>query len=150
MTAVERAIIASSLMNTMFMYYDHTELNSTAQKVRRKVSQYMRNRKKSNPQEFLRIIELCDKTWRNTVDHFAEQNLKIEAKFTIASVYNNMQDVCISKIGIKENLFERFMVGATEDAEAEHNSDIIIEYFLNEIGIGVKKKSFALPLNAKK
>lgn len=142
MTTVERAIIASSLMNTMFMYYRADEINKTAQTVRKKVSKYMRKRSKINRVEFLRVIKICDNAWKRTVDHFADDNIKIEAKATISAVYNNMNDVCVKQIGVREKLFEKFMICLTEDAEAEHNSDMVIEYFLKQIGLEPVKSSF--------
>ena len=143
MTHIQRSIIAATLMHTILQEYEVGEMNSTGQKVARKVRKYMQRRARISRKEFMEMLQLTDRAWRETINHFAKEKLKIEAKTTIACIYNNLQEECEKQIGIKEKLFEKFMIDMFDDPEAEHNSDKVVEYLLDVIGIKAKQSAFS-------
>ena len=143
MTNLQKAIAASTLMNTLFNEYKAGELNSTGEKVRKKCAKFMRQRANSNRQDFLLAVKKTDEAWRNTINHFAKENMKIEAKTTIAAIYNYFDPEMQKFLKLTEKQMEQFTIITTDDAEAESNSITVIDYLVEQMGFEKRKSAFA-------
>lgn len=143
MNPLEKSIISSTLINTIFQEYDCGQLNSSGEVVRKKIAKYMRQRSKTNRQLFIDSVMKCDSAWRETINHFAKQKLKIEAKTTIAAIYNYFSDELVKYVNLKDKHIEKLMICAVSDAEAEHNSDLVIDYLIQQLGLEKRKSAFA-------
>lgn len=142
-TNLEKAIIASSLINTIFSEYVPGELNRSSELVRSRIAKFMRKRSKSNKAIFLDCIMTTDKAWRETISHFAKDKIKIEAKSTIAFIYNQFSSELEKFANVQDKHIEKMMIDTTSDYEAEINSDKIMEYLLSRIGIETKRSAFS-------
>jgi len=143
MTNLQKAIAASTLMNTLFNEYKAGDLNSTGEKVRKKCAKFMRQRANSNRQDFLVAVKATDEAWRNTINYFAKEKLKIEAKTTITAIYNYFAPEMQKHLKLTEKQMEQFSIISTDDAEAEANSSTVIDYLVEQMGIEKKKSAFA-------
>jgi len=142
MTDLEKSIIGSTLINTIFSEYHQGELTKIGGIIRKRNAKYMRQRSKSNRKLFLQAIKKTDKAWKNTINHFAKEKLRIEAKITITSIYNYMPQALEKFANIKDKDIELFMMRTIDDIEAEKNSDIVVDYLMTEIGIDKKVSLF--------
>ena len=143
MNSLEKALIGSSIINVIFQEYQSGELNSSSELVRKRIATFMRIRSKSNRKLFLQVIKKTDKAWKNTINHFVKQKLKIEAKATISAIYNYMQEDLEKFANIKEKDMEMFTIQMIDDVEAEKNSGIVVDYLMSELGLEKKKSLFA-------
>ena len=143
MTNLQKAIAAATLINTLFNEYKAGELNSTGEKVRKKCAKFMRQRANSNRQDFLIAVKKTDDAWRNTIDHFLKENMKIEAKTTIAAIYNYFDSEMQKFLKLTEKQMEQFTIMSTSDAEAEANSSTVVDYLVEQMGFKKRKSAFA-------
>ena len=142
MENVEKSIIASSLIGTIFNEYEVGELNSSCELVKKRIGKYMRKRAKTNKKIFVDAIKKTDKVWQEAINHFAKQNLKIEAKSTIRAIYNYFEDVLSKYANVRSEHIERMLIFATDDAEAEHNSDLVVDFIVEKFGLQKRKSAF--------
>ncbi len=143
MTNLEKALIGSSLINTIFHEYEVSELTSSGELVRKRIAKFMRQRGKSNRKIFIQAIKKTDKAWKKTINEFAKQKLSIEAKATIAAIYNYMPNDLENFANVQDKHIEQFMITAVDDYEAEKNSSVVIDYLMADLGIEKKKSLFA-------
>ncbi len=125
------------------MEYSPNELNSSGELVRKRVAKFMRQRSKSNRKLCLDVIKKTDKSWRKTVKRFAKVELRIEAKSTIAAIFNYMPNELEHFANIQDKHIEQYMIPAVGDAEAERNSSTVIDYLMNDLGFEKKKSAFS-------
>lgn len=142
MNNVEKSIVASSLIGIIFTEYKAGELDKAGELVRKRLAKYMRRRAKTNPKEFLIAIKITDTAWRETVNHFAEINMRIEAKSTIMEIFNYFEDGLSKYANVRDKHIENFMIQATDDAEAEFNSDKVVDYLVEKLGLPKRKNAF--------
>lgn len=142
MTDLEKALVSTSLINTLFQEYRAGELSNSGELVRKRVAKFMRQRSKSNRKLCLDVIKKCDKSWKRTVSHFTESKLKIEAKATISAIYNYMPKEIEKFANITDKHIENFMIISIDDYEAEKNSSIVVDYLMNDLGFEKKKSLF--------
>jgi len=143
MTNLQKAIAASTLIDNLFRTYKAGELNSTGEKVRKKCAKFIRQRLKSNRQDFLAAVKKTDEAWEKTKNHFAKEKLKIEAKTTITAIYNYFAPEMQKHLKLTEKQMEQFSIISSDDAEAEANSSTVIDYLVEQMGIEKKKSAFA-------
>jgi len=143
MTNLQKAISAATLINTLFSEYKVGELNSTAEKVRKKCAKFMRQRAKSNRADYITAVNATDEAWRKSIDHFAKYEMKIEAKTTISAIYNYFAPEMQKFLKLSEKQMEKFAIDSTSDAEAEANSSTVVDYLVQQMGIEKKKSAFA-------
>jgi len=143
MTNLQKAISAATLMNTLFFEYKAGQLNTTGEKVRKKVAKFMRQRAKSNKSDYIFSVQKTDEAWRATIDHFAKYKMKIEAKTTISAIYNYFAPEMQKFLKLSEKQMEKFAIDSTSDAEAEANSSTVVDYLVQQMGIEKKKSAFA-------
>lgn len=143
MTNLTKAIISASLINTIFSEYVAGELNSSGELVRKKVAKFMRQRSKSNKKEFVSAIMITDKAWREAINYFADKKISIELKATIAAIYNFTPENNEKFIGLKDKHIEKMMIGATDNYEAEKNSDAVVKFIMERLGFKSKKSKFS-------
>jgi len=142
-TNLQKAISAASLMNTIFGEYQAGDLNKSSELVRKRVAKFMRQRNKTNRNEFMEVIKKTDEAWRMTINHFADKKLKIEAKTTISSIYRKFEKEMNRFVNINDKHIEKFAIGATDDAEAEMNSDTVVDYIAGLLGVENERSAFA-------
>ena len=143
MTNLTKAISSASLMNTIFCEYVAGDLNSSGELVRKKVAKFMRQRSKSNKQEFLDAIMMTDKVWKEAINHFADKKISIEAKSTIAAIYNFSPKNNEKFMGLKDKHIEKMMINITDNYEAEKNSDAVVKFIMERLGFESKKSLFS-------
>jgi len=142
MENVEKSIIASSLIGTIFNEYEAGELNSAGELVKKRIGKYMRKRAKTNNKIFAEAIQKTDNAWQEAINHFAKESLRIEAKSTIRAIYNYFEDVLDKYANVRSEHIERMMMFATDDAESEHNSDMVVDFIVDRLGLQKRKSSF--------
>ena len=143
MTNLQKAIAAATLINTLFNEYKAGQLNSTGEKVRKKIAKFMRQRSKTNEADFIFSVKKTDEAWRKAINHFAKENMKIEAKTTITAIYNYFAPQMQKFLKLSEAQMEKFAIMGTDDAEAEANSSTVVDYLVEQMGIEKKKSAFA-------
>lgn len=143
MKKLENALIAATLINTIFQEYNPNELNSSGELVRSRIAKFIRQRSKSNKKLTLEVIMKVDKVWRVAINHFAKEKLAIEAKATITAIYNYFENELTKYAKVTDAHIEKFMINGTDNFEAEKNSDIIVDFMAKELGIEKKKSAFA-------
>ena len=142
MNNIEKSIAAASLIGTLFNEYEAGTLNRAGEEVKKKIGKYMRKRAKSNPKDFQNSIKLTDKAWQNAINHFAKDNLRIESKSTIRAIYNYFSKELSKYAKVSDKNIERMMINATDDAEAEHNSDLVVDYIVEQLGLPKRESLF--------
>jgi len=142
MENVKKSITAASLIGAMFSMYSAGELNSSGELVRKRIRQYMSKRAKCNHKEYIEIVLKTDGVWQDAINHFAKEKLRIEAKSTIRAIYNYFEDVLSKYANIRSEHIEKLMINATDDAEAEHNSDMVVDYIVERLGLPKRKSAF--------
>ena len=143
MDGLEKSIICSSLIDMMFHNYGHKELNSSGQLVRKRIAKFMRHRGKVNHKLTVSVINKCDLAWRKTISNFLKQNMKIEAKSTIAAIYNYFPNEIKKFTKVTDEHIEKFMIVSVDDYEAEKNSSVVVDFLMKELGFEKKKSLFA-------
>ena len=141
MNNIQKSIIGASLMHTLFQEYKAGELAKSGELVRKRVAKYMKQRARTNQRDFIDAIKFSDKAWRKTVLHFAKERKRIEAKSTIRAVYDYFQEELSKYANIREEHIEKFLIVGTNDAEAEHNSQIVIDFLIECLGMEKKKSA---------
>lgn len=139
MNNIQKSIIGTSLMHTLFQEYKAGELAKSGELVRKRVAKYMKSRAKTNQKDFVNAIACSDSAWRTTVLHFAKENVRIEAKSTIRAAYNYFEEELSKYANIREEHIEKFLIVGTDDAEAEHNSQMVIDFLVECLGMEKKK-----------
>jgi len=142
MNNIEKSIIAASLIGTIFSQYEAGELNRAGEEVKKRIGKYMRKRAKSNRNEFGNAILNTDKAWQDAINHFVNDNVRIEAKSTIRAVYNYFSNELTKYANVSDKHIERMMINTTSDAEAEHNSDTVVDYIVEQLGFPKRKNAF--------
>jgi hypothetical protein len=146
MNSVQKSLVGASLINTLFFEYKCGELNSSGELVRKRIAKYMKQRSKTNRSDFIIAIKTTDTAWRDAINHFAKETLKIEAKSTIRAIYNYFSDELSKYANVRDEHIEKFLIMSISDAEAEHNSDIVIDYIISQIGLEKRKSLFKTKL----
>lgn len=147
MNNIQKSIIGASLMHTLFQEYKAGELAKSGELVRKRVAKYMKQRARTNQRDFIDAIKLSDKAWRKTVLHFAKENVKIEAKSTIRAIYDYFEQELSKYANIREEHIEKFLIVGTDDAEAEHNSQMVIDFLIECLGMEKRKSVFKTRLD---
>ena len=139
---LEKALIGASLMNTiLFTAYKPNELNKHGELIWSRVGKFLRSRSKKNKNLYVEAVMKTDKAWRKAIVEFA--NTKIEAKTTLARIYDYFNEDIQKFAKISDEHLENFLVQATDDAEAEHNSGKIMDFLAKELDLEVKKSLFS-------
>ena len=142
MDKLEKSLIAATLINTIFHEYNSGELNSSGEIVRHRIARLMRQRAKTNKKLFLEVIKKTDIVWKDAINHFAKEKMKIEAKTTIMAFYNYFNMELERFANITDKHIEKMMINSVSDVEAEHNSDIVVDYIVQKLGIEKKRSAF--------
>ena len=143
MNKIQRSIAGVSLMHTLFQEYKAGELHSSGEIIRKRTAKYMRQRSKTNRKEFIDAIMATDKAWKETIAHFVKDHVKIEAKSTIRAIYNYFEEEISKYANIRAEHIEKFLIIGTSDAEAEHNSDMVVDYLVERLGMEKRKSVLA-------
>ena len=142
MENVEKSIIAASLIGTIFNEYEAGELNSSSELVKKRIGKYMRKRARTNKKILIESILKTDKAWQEAINHFKKANIRVEAKSTIRAIYNYFEDVLSKYANVRSEHIERMLIFATDDAEAEHNSDLVVDFIVEKLGLEKRKSAF--------
>lgn len=143
MSNLEKSLICASMINTIFSEYKAGELKGSGELIRSRIAKFMRQRSKTNRKLVLDVIKKSDKAWRNTINHFAKQQVKIEAKTTIAEIYNYIPLEIEKFTNVKESDIEKFTMAVTDNFEAEQGSYKVVEYLMDQLGFEKKKSLFS-------
>jgi len=141
MNNIQKSISATSLIGTLFSNYKAGDLNSAGELVRKRAAKYMRQRRKTNKKYYFEAVMKTDKAWKDAVNHFADKNMRIEAKSTIRAIFNYFEEE-LAYANIRSIHIENMMIHATDDAEAEHNSDIVIDFIIEKLGLEKRVSAF--------
>lgn len=142
MTDLEKALTLSVCMDIMFKQYKAGELNKRGELVRSRNAKFLKSREKTNIKIFVSTMNNTLKKWNEIVNHFAEENMKIEAKATISAIFNYSPELFKRFANITDKHIESFMIISIDDYEAEKNSSIVVDYLMNDLGFEKKKSLF--------
>ena len=144
-TNLQNAIIAGSVLGSLFAEYDPKGTKKSMKIIRANLKKMMYVRARSNPKEFKEAIDLSDKIWRKTVNHFADKKepLAIEALSSIMRFYNLYSAPLQRFSSVSDKKIERLMIGANCDYEHENNSYMVIDYITDELSefTGIKREN---------
>lgn len=141
MTSKEKALLATTLMNTIFQEYKANELNRHGELIWSRCGRFLRSSVKNNRESFIEIVLKSDKAWRATINHYAAENMRIEAKSTIMAIFNYFEDD-LKHADIRNKHLEEWTKEMTPDAEAEHNSKTVIDYMAEQLGLPKLQSAF--------
>jgi len=141
MDNLEKALIGATLMNTIFHQYEAGELAKSGEKIRGRVAKFLRQRSNSNEKLLREVILKADEAWKKSINEY--MTTAIEAKSTIAKIYDYFQKELEKFANIKEKDIELFTMQMTHDAEAEHNSRMVIDFLVQQLGIEKRVSAFS-------
>ena len=124
-------MIASILGTLLSEYRDENTklLNSLKKKVRI----YMMQESIRAPREFNEAIKHTDIVWRDAINHFANDNLKIEAGTLIIKLYS-VYDVFLRKnLKITDKQMEKFIIWHRYDNSVENDTFKVADYLIDEL-----------------
>ena len=142
MNKIQKSISGASLIGAIFSNYKAGELNSAGELVRKRAAKYMRKRERTNHKQYFLAVMATDKAWKDAVNHFADKNMRIEAKSTVRAIFNYFEDELSKYANIRSEHIEKMMIQITDDAEAEHNSDIVIDFIIEKLGLEKRVSAF--------
>lgn len=145
MTSKQKALIATTLMNTIFQEYATGELNKHGELIWSRVGKFIRVNAKQNKALFLEVVNEADRAWRETIEHFTDKKIMIETKSTIMAIFNYFE-ADLKQANIKNKHIEEWTKEMIDNAEAEHNSSIVIDYLVERLGMQKRKSIFKTKL----
>lgn len=94
----KRSLVLASIIGTLFACYDQDERTRLHEELHSRVSKGIRKQSKLFGSDVVTqvIHKTGEKIWRETVDHFTERKITIEASYTILSIVN-MDEKALSK-----------------------------------------------------
>jgi len=149
-TPLQNAIIISSVIGSLMSNYDVTlaaDRKKPINEIRRRIKKFMFKRSRSNAKEFHEAIKLSDIAWRNSVNHFAEKNLKIDAVSTVIRLYDLYADVMSRYANIHDKQMEAYAYGSSlQNVDIEQASYEVSDYIIEQLSVftGIKRKRLNL------
>ena len=137
MTKVQRAILAAQTIGVIMMEYKAGELNRHGELIKSRVSRFLKRESKRDSKQFFEVVQIADKAWRDTINHFKDKHLKIETKSTILAYFNYFEDD-LRLADIRNKHLEEWTKEMIEDAEIENNSYIVVDFMMSAAGIEKK------------
>ncbi len=140
MNNLEKAMMGATLINTLFHEYKPGELAKSGEKIRGRIAKFIRQRSKSNQKMYVEVIMKADEAWRKTINEY--KTTSIESKSTIAKIYDYFGKELERFANVKDKDIELFTMQMTDDAEAEHNSRMVVDFLVQQMGIERRKSLF--------
>ncbi len=147
-TPLQNAMMLSSIIGSILSNYNPAVAKERAkpiQELRARLKKFMYVRSRSNQKEFLEAIKYADTAWRNSINYFAAQNLKIEAISTIVRLYDLYEEPLTKYANVRAKQIDAYAAGITDDTTLEHetNSYEVADYIIEQLATfsGVKRVS---------
>lgn len=139
-TPLQNAIMLSSIIGSILSSYDPKVARDRAKPIqilRARFKKFMFVRSRSNQKEFLEAIKYADTAWRNSINYFAEQKLKIEAISTIVRLYDLYEEPLTKYANVRAKQIEAYAAGVTDETTLEHetNSYEVADYITEQLAI---------------
>ena len=147
-TPLQNAIMISSIIGSIMSNYDPrvaADRKKPINEIRRRIKKFMYKRSRSNVKEFHEAIAVSDAAWKNCINHFIEQNIKIDAVSTVVRLYDLYADAMSKHANIHDKQMEAYALDAYTGA-IEMTSYEVSDYILDELSVvtGVKRRKLNL------
>lgn len=127
MNNLQIAIVYSSIIGSMLNEFEKTK--KPVEDMKRQVKKFMFRRSRTNRKEFYAAIEVGTNVWQRAIDHFAEQELKIDAFSTIVALWSSNADIFSRFVNLTEKRIEKFsMLNDNDILDAELSGYKVAEY----------------------
>jgi len=147
-TQLQNAIMISSIIGSIMSNYDPAiaaDRKKPINEIRRRIKKFMFKRSRSNKKELNEAISIADNAWKNCINHFAEQNIKIDAVSTVVRLYDLYADAMSKHANIHDKQMEAYALDAYT-GDIEMTSYEVSDYILDELSTytGVKRRKLNL------
>ena len=146
-TNLQNAIISGSIIGSLLANYDHKECRGALAKIRKDIKKMMFRRSRTNEKEFREAIAIADKAWRDTVNHFAklDKKMEIEALTSVSWLYNLYAKPLERFANISQKKMELATMKISEATQLHHeqNSYETIDYLIERLAesTGIKREN---------
>ena len=146
-TNLQNAIISGSIIGSILSNYDYKECRGALAKIRKDIKKMMFSRSRTNAKEFEEAIKIADNAWRDTINHFASMNKKmeIEALTSVSWLYNLYEEPLKRFANISQKKMELATMKISEQTQLHHeqNSYETIDYLIERLSesTGIKRES---------
>jgi hypothetical protein len=137
-TPLQNAMMLSSIIGSILSNYDPKVARDRQKPIlilRERFKKFMYVRSRSNKKEFLEAVEFADIAWKNSISHFVQQKLTIEAVSTIVRLYDLYEEPLTKYANVRVKQIEAYAAGITNDTtlEYEMNSYEVADYIIEQL-----------------
>lgn len=149
-TPLQHAIMLGTIIGSIMSNYNPyiaDERKKPIETIRKRLKKFMFKRSRTNEKEFLGAVAFANIVWRKSVNHFAEQNIKIDAVSTIIRLYDLYAEPLSKYANIHEKQMEAYAYGSEmQDADIEQTSYEVSDYIIEQLSVftGIKRKKLNL------
>ena len=127
MTNLQTAIIYASMLDSILAEFEKSP--QAIMDLKRQVKKFMFKRSRTNKKEFREAILLGHKLWKDSIDHHAEKEMKIDSFALIVALWSSQAELLKKFVNLTERRIERFsLINDNELLGAELDAYKVAEY----------------------
>jgi len=137
-TPLHNAIIITSFIRSLLSSYDAKDRKENIKPIqilRQRCKKFMTSRSRTNYKVLSESVKIGDAVWQDTINHFANKNLKIEVISTVVRLYDLYEEELGKYASIHSKQIEALAIHQTDvtTKDIEHTSYIIADYMLERL-----------------
>jgi len=132
MNNLQIAIIYSSMLGSILNEFDKSP--RAVMEIRKRIKKFMYKRARSNNKEFTEAIKRGDSVWRETLEFFRKQELKIDSFALIVALWSSNSGTMEKFVNISQAKMDKFcMLNDNDLLNAELDAYKVAEYLNTKI-----------------
>jgi hypothetical protein len=148
-TPLQNAIIVASIIGSIMAHYDPrlaADRKKPIDTIRKRVKKFLFRRSRISAKEFIECCAIADEAWQETVNHFVEKKISIDAVSTVIRLYWLYADALSKYANINDKQMEAYAYGGNINQEIEHASYEVSDYILDKLAhtTGIHRKKLNL------
>lgn len=132
-----KIIILASMVGSLLAQYDDDEVTYTVGCMKRNIHLMMKSALMTNSVIYAECVLVGDNIWRESLDHWAKQDKKIEIIRTVSVLYDEGSNEFKSLCKITDKMIERFetegMATHNTSVEVQADSSDVALYLVNKV-----------------
>jgi len=139
-----KIILLGSMVGSLLAQYDDDEVTYTVSCMKFNIGLMMQSALITNGKIYIEAIQTGDRIWKDSLDHWAKQNKKIEIIRTVSVLYDEGSSEFKSLCKITDKMIERFetegMATHNTSVEVQADSSDVALYLVNKVREHLGKK----------
>ena len=132
----KKIIIIASMVGSLLAQYEDDEVTYTVGCMKRNIHIMMKSALMTNGAIYYECVATGDRIWRESLDHWAKQNKKIEIIRTVSVLYDEASNEFKRLCNITDKMMERFET----EGMATHNTSVDVQADSSDVALYLVNK----------